>query len=823
MRINTSIRGGFPIWGSALLGLVALTAFGQTAGTIVTVAGTGNGGYNGDNQAATSAQLNAPPFVAVDAAGNIYIADEHNNRVRKVDTSGKITTIAGTGSVGFSGDGGPATSAQLNGPTGVFVDGSGNVYINDPGNQRIRKIDGTGKITTIAGTGSAGYNGDGIAATSANLFNAVRTVVDPAGNIYIADQSDHRIRKIDTNGIITTIVGTGTAGYNGDGVGTSTLLNNPTALALDSAGNLYFSDQFNHRIRELTAGRVVTLAGTGTAGYNGDGIALNTQLNFPGGLAVDPTTQAIYFTDGPNYRLRKLSTDRTQITTIAGTGTAGYNGDNIAANTAQLSTDFGVAVDSLGNIYIADTGNNRIRKISSFGAGTPTFIGSMPHLAALGGWNTSFTFVNKGTTAASLSNNLYAPNGSQLPLPIVFPQTGTSTTTASVTQTVAANASFVMQATGTASVPYLEGSAQLAATGNVDGFAIFHFDPNQQEAVVPMETRTASSYVLALDNTNGVLTGVAIANVSASASSIPVIIRDDKGNLLSTTFLSLPANGHTSFVLSDPAVGFPATANLRGTIEFDAPSGAQISVLGIRYTGGTITTLPSIANVGTTGGLMAHLASANGWQTTFVLVNTGANAASATLNFYDDGGNALNLPLTSPQGTFTASTAPTITQSVPGHGTLWIQSAGALGAPLLTGSAQLTTTGNIGGFVIFRYNPNGQEAVVPLETRNANAYVIPFDNTNGTVTGIALSAQAPLANVVPVVIRDDKGNAIGGAGNLAISINGHTSFVLSQQFSITTNIRGTIEFQKPVGAQISVIGIRTPPALTFTTLPPLAK
>ena len=141
----------------------------------------------------------------------------------------------------------------------------------------------------------------------------------------------------------------------------------------------------------------------------------------------------------------------------------------------------------------------------------------------------------------------------------------------------------------------------------------------------------------------------------------------------------------------------------------------------------------------------------------------------------------------------------------------------------MTGSAQLTTTGNIGGFVIFRYNPNGQEAVVPLETRNANAYVIPFDNTNGTVTGIALSAQAPLANVVPVVIRDDKGNAIGGAGNLAISINGHTSFVLSQQFSITTNIRGTIEFQKPVGAQISVIGIRTPPALTFTTLPPLAK
>ena len=455
----------------------------------------------------------------------------------------------------------------------------------------------------------------------------------------------------------------------------------------------------------------------------------------------------------------------------------------------------------------------------------PTFIGSMPHLAAEGGWTTTFTFVNKGTSSANAQNSLFAPNGSPLSLPIVFPQTSTTSTASVVSQTLAPNASFIMQATGPAGpgIPYLEGSAQLAATGNVDGFAIFHFDPNQQEAVVPMETRTASSYLLAFDNTNGVLTGVAIANVSSTSSSIPVIIRDDQGNLLSSTFLTLAANGHTSFVLSDPTVGFPITAGVRGTLEFDSPGGAPISVLGIRYTGGTITTIQSIANVGTGGGLMAHLASANGWQTTFVLVNTGGSSASATLNFYDNGGNPLYLPLTSPQGLFTASTAPTITQSIGGHASLYVQSAGAIGAALLTGSAQLTTTGAVSGFVIFRYNPNGQEAVVPLETRNASAYIIPFDNTNATVTGIALSAQTPLATLVNVVIRDDKGNAIGGAGNLPISINGHTSFVLSTQFSITSNIRGTIEFDRPTGAQISVIGIRTPPALTFTSLPPLSR
>ena len=453
-----------------------------------------------------------------------------------------------------------------------------------------------------------------------------------------------------------------------------------------------------------------------------------------------------------------------------------------------------------------------------------TFIGSMPHVAAEGGWTTTFTFVNKGTTAATAQNTLYAPDGTPFTVLINLPQTGGSTTASTITEPMAPNASFIMAATGPAGVPYLEGSAQLSATGNVDGFAIFHFDPNQQEAVVPMETRTASSYLLAFDNTNGVLTGVAIANVSATSASIPVIIRDDQGNLLSSTFLTLAANGHTSFVLSSPTgTGFPITANIRGTIEFDAVSGGLISVLGIRYTGGTITTIPSIANVTAAGGLMAHLASAAGWQTTFVLVNTGSGAASATLNFYDNNGNPLNLPLASPQGIFTASTAATITQSINSHASLWVQSAGAIGAALLTGSAQLTTTGNIAGFVIFRYNPNGQEAVVPLETRTANAYIIPFDNTGGTVTGIALSTQAPLATVVPVVIRDDQGNAIGGAGNLTMAINGHSSFVLSTQFSITNNIRGTIEFDKPAGAQISVIGIRTPPALTFTSLPPLAR
>ncbi len=355
--------------------LVCLKGFGQTAGTIVTVAGSGGAGYDGDNKLATNAQLDTPPFVAVDQAGNIYIADQRNHRIRKVDTSGTITTFAGTGAPGYSGDNQPATSATLNLPIGVFADLSGNVFINDTGNQRIRKVDPNGIITTVAGTGTTGYNGDGIPARSANFWNAVRAVADAGGNLYVADQSNHRIRKIDTSGIVTTIAGSGvgaggsTPPYNGDGAATSVNLNNPTALALDGAGNLYFSDQFNHRIRLLSGGQVTTIAGTGTAGYNGDGAPLNTNLNYPGSLVVDPSG-AIFFTDGPNQRLRKISADRSQITTIAGTGAAGYNGDGIPAATAQLNFAFGLALDGNGNLYIADTLNNRIRKIFGAGAGS---------------------------------------------------------------------------------------------------------------------------------------------------------------------------------------------------------------------------------------------------------------------------------------------------------------------------------------------------------------------------------------------------------------------------------------------------------------------
>ncbi len=459
----------------------------------------------------------------------------------------------------------------------------------------------------------------------------------------------------------------------------------------------------------------------------------------------------------------------------------------------------------------------------------PIFAGSMPHLAAEGGWTTTFTMVNEGSNPAPTEIDFFNDSGGSLGLPLTFPQLPPASpqNEPGVQQTIPANASLIVSASGPADVPYLEGSAQLLAGGgtSVGGFAIFHYDPTQQEAVVPLETRTAPSFLLPFDNTNGVQTGVALNNISFASPNVPVTIRDDTGQQIYSGVLpTLNSYGHTSFVLSTE---FPVTAGIRGTIEFDTPgfgtsNSAQIAALGIRYTPpGTLTSIPTFANVGTNGGAMAHLASGAGWQTTFALVNTGTADANATLNFFGDDGTPLALPLTFLQ-TGAAATMSSVTQTIPAGASLWVLSSGPIPSTLLSGSAQLTTTGNISGYAIFRYNPNGQEAVVPLETRAAASYLIAFDNTEGTATGIAVANASPVGINVPVTIRDDAGNIPSG-GTISLAANGHTSFLLTAFNANTANIRGTMEFDAPTGTTISVLGIRSPPTLTFTTLPALAK
>ncbi len=332
-------------------------------GIISTVAGGGNSGL-GDGGPATSARLNGPRGVFVDGSGNIYIGDWLHHRIRKVDASGIISTVAGNGTAAFSGDGGPATSASLNSPFGVFVDGSGNIYIVDRTNHRIRKVDTSGIITTVAGSSTFGFSGDGGPATNARLRNPQGVSVDGLGNIYIADSSNNRIRKVDTSGIITTVAGNSTSGFSGDGgPATSASLKTPSGVFVDGSGNFYIADQLNHRIRKVdTSGIISTVAGKGTSTFSGDGgPATSASLNAPLGVFGDGSG-VIYIADKVNHRIRKVDTSGI-ISTVAGNGTKAFSGDGGPATSASFNFPQSVFVDGLGVIYIADQGNQRIRKV----------------------------------------------------------------------------------------------------------------------------------------------------------------------------------------------------------------------------------------------------------------------------------------------------------------------------------------------------------------------------------------------------------------------------------------------------------------------------
>ncbi len=349
----------------------------------ITTAGDGDfardgprGGFSGDGGPAVQAQLRRPTGVAVDGAGNLYITDTWNNRIRKVDSAGTITTVAGTGPRGFGGDGGLAVQAQLDRPTGVAVDSSGNLYVADSGNYRIRKIDSTGTITTVAGTGESGFGGDGGPAVQAQIARPAGVTVGGSGNLYIADRDNHRIRKVDSTGMITTVAGTGESGFGGDGgPAIQAQFARPVGVAVDSSDNLYIADRDNHRIRKVdSTGMITTVAGTGESGFGGDGgPAIQAQLRFPAGVAVDSSGN-LYIADRDNHRVRKVDSNGT-ITTVAGTGEYGFGGDGGPAIQAQLRFPAGIAVDSSGNLYIADTLNHRIRKVDS--TGTITTVAGM--------------------------------------------------------------------------------------------------------------------------------------------------------------------------------------------------------------------------------------------------------------------------------------------------------------------------------------------------------------------------------------------------------------------------------------------------------------
>jgi hypothetical protein len=495
--------------------------------------------------------------------------------------------------------------------------------------------------------------------------------------------------------------------------------------------------------------------------------------------------------------------------TLSG-GTAVLNTAGLAPGTHHISAQYMPGPDALGDIDFAGSSSQPVQvNIDQ--------LSSLPQITAGGGWDFTLDAINLGAAAAPTHFQFFDDGGSPLALSLSYPQNSTGPVTASaLDQTLNPNAQVILQSGGAAGGAASVGWGELLGGTGISGFGTFRNHAYGWSAVVPLETRNASLYLLAFDNTGGLATGLAISNVAAQPASIPVIIRDDTGAQVGAATLKLAGQGHTSFMLDQQ---YPVTAGKRGTIEFDRPPGGEISVLGLRASASALTTLPVLANVGTGGGSFAHVTYNGGFISTFYLVNTGTTSSQFTLSFLDESGNALPVPLLLPQTNETL-VASSVTRTLAGGAVLVVQTQTDSAQPSTVGSAELATTGNIGGCEVFQWTTFGQEASVPVESRASNDFVLLFDNTSGLSTGVALANVVNFPETITVNLRDDTGALLKTAA-ITLAALGHTSFMLPTTFPGTANLRGMMEFVVPLFGKLSVIGLRAGSDGTLTTIPVL--
>jgi len=649
--------------------------------TINAFAGNGGACLNslmacGDGNVATNSNLRRPQNVAADSAGNIYIADTLDNRIRMVSAATSIiTTVAGNGIEGFAGDGGSATIAYLNLPVGISVDSAGNLLISDTGNQRVRQVNLAGTISTIAGGGTGG---DGGLAANATLAGPFAIAEDPAGNYYyIVDQANNRIRRVSrTSGIITTVAGNGTVGYSGDlGAATSATFNVPTSVVIDSANNMYIADSNNLVIRRVDGGSgiITTYAGNGnscfptTSACGDGGPATSATFAEPLSLALDSAGN-LYIADYFGHRIRKVDATTHNISTVAGTGNEGKKGDGGLATQAYLDHPAGVAVDSQGRIYISDQYNNRIRRVDTNGIINPFALNTAAKLAGNGGPALNGSMWNPMIVVLDPSNNLFISGGNDNVVQRVSAATG-------IYSTVAGNPS----------------------KASVGGFS----------------------------GDGGPATSARMANVGSSV--------DGQGNL----YIADQGNNRIRYVLLTPAATAPTsplnfgsvplnTTSVAKTATFKSVGGGDVNLTGISISG---TGAAQFAQTNTCGSLPALLSPYQQCTVSVTFTPNTYGKKTATLNFTDNitgGPQTVNLSGSGPDFSISASpTSFTVTRGQSGSSTITL-------APIaqFNQTISLTCTGAPANSTC-SVSPNS----VTLDGTNNGSATVTLQTTSSTPTG----------------------------------------------------------------------------------------
>lgn len=731
--------------------------------TAATAAGTGALGFSGDGAAATAATLAAPRAVAYDAAGNLYIADTRNHAVREVlKASGNIVTVAGVGLAGFAGDNGSATSALLDTPTGIAVDAAGNLYIADSRNHRIRKVAG-GVITTVAGTGVAGFSGDGGPATAAALALPSGIAIDASGNLYIADTDNQRIRKV-TGTTITTVAGNGDQAFAGDGAAaTAAALDSPVGVAVDAAGNLYIADTHNQRIRLVTAatGLIGTLAGSGTptfaGGFAGDNAAASSAaLSKPTGVSVDAAGN-VYVADTNNQRIRQLGPGSgATIATVAGTGSQGFGNDGGLATAAILNAPRAAVPDSTGNLAVADALNQRIRT------------GLLPTLtfAAQAVGTTSaaqtVTLANSGgasltvTALAFTSGFAAAAGGTCTALPI------TLAAGASCTQSVA----FTPTATGAAA-----GSLTLSGTGTISQKVLLAGTATVGTATVAV-TSTAINYGSTPTTLQATVSGAGVAPTGA------VTLQVDGGTAqpASCTTAGSTLTCSASYSTGSLTVGaHTLTAAYAGDSNYSAANGT-----------GTLTVNDTLASLTVTA-IPAKVSRGRGYAATV----TAIGASGAVFTGFT---GTVNLSSTDPSALFSPSSYTYTAADAGTHSfTVFLSTLGSFSVSATSGSISGTQAGiQVGGYIwtvsdtaaLGRVDENGTAVNTTAGGANTSLYGgIAFDSAGNTLS--VVSSRNSLVHttnggtgsytLTGAGLNQPAGVAVDGAGSVWVANGGNNS------------------------------------------------